>query len=247
MKGYLLIVSAMFLTFFVQAQNNFSIGVQGGISGLRATTIPTQQDLGGFQAHRSVDANVQAFFRYYFSPTWALRSSVGIMGLSTEEEYLNSSYGRKNRGIHPAVGLSLDRFFELGTGTYGIIASFGISSVFLNDKAGWSRLIQSEEGVRIGSHVFADATGNRTTILAHDVSYNTRNTSLLWHLRPELGVYRKINNHRLSLSLIAGLALGQPLYVHDFRSISLLGDFYSAKHQFSGSFLGLHVGYEFLF
>ncbi|EOZ97992.1 hypothetical protein A33Q_1499 [Indibacter alkaliphilus LW1] len=247
MKRQIFLLSILFLTFSSHAQERLSVGVQGGISKLISNTKESSNHLESFNAAGSIDANGGVFGRYYFAPNLAVRAGFGVMGMSTAREYLNTKYGRSNRGVNPSVNLSLDRLIPFGSGSWGLLASFGFQGTYLGQNAGEVIRNQSEEGYRLGAHLQTDSDGNVSSILGHDVVYATRQNSTLLHLRPEIGLYKQVGKNRFYTSFIYGIALGEDLYVKDYRSISLMGNFYSTKHRFSGDFALLQVGYEFLF
>lgn len=235
------------MSFQTMAQSRFAIGVQGGVSRLSSETIAVSDQLNGFNAIGSEDANVFIFSRYYFLSNWSARFGVGVMGLSTAHQFENSKFGRINNGVNGQFLLSIDRFIPFGSSNWGGLVSLGLNGVYLGESAGEISRITSEEGARIGAHLIPDVNGNVGSIMGHDVEYFTRDSEFLVHLRPEVGIYRKFDRQILSLSFVYGHAIGKPLYKNDYNRISLHQQDFSSKHQFSGSFVAVQVGYEFQF
>tara|TARA_R110002020_G_scaffold451301_1_gene665176 strand:+ start:989 stop:1366 length:378 start_codon:yes stop_codon:yes gene_type:complete len=124
--------------------------------------------------------------------------------------------------------------------------SFGLGAIRSGFEGSNDFELESEEGIQFG-YTSRNASGEVSELLAHDIHYQINDHKMLYHMRPEVGLYKNFGQHKVLASLLYAFNLRQPLIKIDYSSISYFKEFYSAQYQLSGSFASLKLGYEYSF
>lgn len=234
----------------VFGQSRFSIGFQGGISKLSTFSSSLGNDLPEFSPRSTVSGVGSIYGSYSMNRNWFAKVGVGAMhlGMSTTLEGLQGnvrSLGRQT--LNPQLAGSFGKNFLFEKNGWGSYLAVGISMTKLDLSGERVYSLVSDEGLRFQGVIVRNDQGDFGEILAHDMRvYNTRK-DVLWHVRPEVGVFKQFGKNKVSLAFIYGYQLREELYVVGYNSLSLFEGNYSEIHGTSGSFVSLQMGYEFSF
>jgi hypothetical protein len=231
-------------------QNRFSVGLQGGISKLSTFSGSLGNDLPEFSPSGTVSGVGMIYGNYTLNRNWFTRLGFGGMHLglsSTFEGSQGNVQSLGNQTFNPQLTGSFGKNFLFGESGWGSYLSLGISmtKLKLNDERVYS--LESDEGIRFQGVIVSNDQGNFGEVLAHNMRiFNTAN-DMLWHVRPEVGLFKQIGNSKISLAFIYGYQLREELYVVSYNSLSFFERSYSETHGSSGSFVSFQLGYEFSF
>ncbi|MBA4302503.1 hypothetical protein SAMN03080617_00986 [Algoriphagus alkaliphilus] len=250
MKKLLIVIFFFSLLDTTFGQSRFSIGIQGGVSKLSTFSGTLGNELPGFSPKSTVSGLGQIHGTYTMNSNLFARVGVGGMhlGMSTTMEGLQGNVlSLGNQTLNPQLIASLGKNFQFGTGGWGGYLAAGISMTKLDLSGERIYSLESEEGIRFQGALVTNDQGAVGEVLAHNMRiYNTGN-NILWHVRPEVGVFKQIGKSKISLAFIYGYQLREELYVVSYNSLSLFEGNYSETHGTSGSFVSLQMGYEFSF
>lgn len=248
MKSSIVLILFCLAVFPSYSQSKIAVGFQGGRSSLVPETVGTPNQLSNFNAKGAGGVNMLVYGRYYFQPNWSVRAGGGIIGYRSAHTHVVVSQTRTGfRGVQPQIMAGLDYHLSFGESNFGVIFSAGLnaSRAHLYD----NRTISSEEGYPLTGIMGLNEDGEliNAGVLGHDVDYLYSGQKTLLHLRPEVTLFKQLGKHKLLASFVYGYALKEPILTADYKSISYQGEYYSARHRFSGSFTALQLGYEFSF
>lgn len=250
MKKLVLLVFILLLSSVSFSQSRVSLGLQGGISMLRTNSTSIGSDLPAFTPIGTPSGSGQVLLRYSLKNNWFLGAGVGVMhfGMSTT---LNGIKGGKRslggQTLNPQLIASFGKEFYFGESKWGSYASAGISNTRLAIKGDRVYSLISEEGVRFQGVMIREDQSTVSEILAHDMRVFQTRKDAIWHIRPELGIFRKLGKNRVYASFTYGLALGEGLYSVSYNSISFKEERYSESHGATGSFFAGQLGYQIYF
>lgn len=225
------------------SQSKFAVGFQVGRSSLVPETIEIPNQLPSFEAMGAGGVNMIIYGRYYFHPNWSIRMGGGIIGYKSA--YFNNSISMTNSGfggVKPQVMTGIDYHLCFRKSNIGVILSAGLNANRAHRYD--NSTIVSEEGFPL---IIFIAWPDDLSLYGHEVEYNYSTQKTLLHFRPEVTLFKQLGRHKLLASLVYGHALKEPISTTDYRSISYSGEYYAARHRFSGSFTALQLGYEFRF
>ncbi len=224
------------------------VGLQGGRSSLIPETVVVPNQMSDFNARGAGGVHMLVYGRYHFQPNWSVRLGGGIIGYRSAHSHTSFPLTRTSfRGVKPQIMASLDYQLLFGESNLGVIFSAGINAIRAHEHE--NRVISSEEGYPLTA-VRArgdDGEGINAGVLGHEVNYLYSDQKTVLHLRPEVTLFKQLGRHKLLASFVLGYAIREPILIVDYNSISYQGEFYSARHKFSGSFTALQLGYEFSF
>lgn len=232
------------------SQSRFSIGFQGGMSKLTTFSSNYENDLPGFSPRGSRSGIGWIYAKYDLKSDFFLKLGVGGMhfGITSELDGVQGNvFSIGNQTLNPQIIFSGGKEIYFGHKGWGSYLSAGLSLTRLN--LGEQRVFSefSEEGMRFQGVIVSDGQGGFGEILANDIrSFNT-SKDLLYHLRPEIAVFKKFGNQRLSLAFIYGYKFGEELYVVNYNKLSYFESNYTASHGTTGSFTSFQLGYELSF
>lgn len=247
MKKSILLFTLVILANPLLAQNRFAIGYQGGISKLSPETVTVPNQLQSFEARGAGGVHMLLYGRYFLNHSLSFRLGGGINSMMTSNRMENqNNYNSSFSGVKGQAMASIDYDIPFGESKYGVIASLGLN-ITNNPSSLKNQEIISDEGVVYSGLRIRQDDGSleERVILLHEMETYGSGGDFVYHIRPELAVYRMMGKHRIFASVIYGHALGKDFYVVDYRDISFMGDRHAARHRFSGSFTAFQIGYEF--
>lgn len=250
MKILTLMTVAIILSSSSFGQSRFSLGVQGGLNRLNTFTGSQGNELPAFSPESTLGGVGQVYLQYSFQKDWFARLGFGMMQLRMGTSLLGISgevttLGGQN--LNPQVISTFGKAFNIGEKGWGIYLAGGVSitNLDLNEPRIYS--LSSEEGIRVQGIVMRNVTGAQSEVLAHDMRvYNTRKDNM-WHLRPEVGFFKRMGRSKISAAFIYGFNISEELYSVSYNSISYFGERYTEGHGTTGSFTSYQLGYEFSF
>ncbi len=234
----------------VFGQNRFSIGIQGGVSKLSTFSGSLGNDLPDFSPRSTVSGVGLIYGSYSMNRNWFARVGVGGMhfGLTT---IMDGSQGNVlslgGQTLNPQLTGSFGKNLLFGKKGWGSYVAVGISMTKLDLNEDRVYSLESEDGLRFQGVIVSNNQGDFGEVLAHDMRVYNTGKDILWHVRPEVGIFKQFGKHKVSLAFIYGYKLREELYVVSYNSLSLFEGNYSEMHGTSGSFVSLQIGYEFSF
>lgn len=231
-------------------QSRFSIGIQGGVSKLSTFSGSLGNELPAFSPKSTVSGVGQIYGNYTMNGNWFARVGVGAMhlGMSTTMEGLQGNVlSLGSQTLNPQLIASLGKNFKFGNGGWGGYLAAGISMTKLDLNGERIYSLESEEGIRFQGALVTNDQGDVGEILVHDMRVYNTVKDILWHIRPEVGIFKQFGKNKVSLAFMYGYQLREELYVVSYNSLSLFEGNYSETHGTSGSFVSLQMGYEFSF
>ncbi|MDE0560636.1 hypothetical protein OU792_11600, partial [Algoriphagus sp. NF] len=158
--------------------------------------------------------------------------------------------GTKSLGgqtLNPQLIASIGKDLYFGDSKWGTYVSAGISTTRLSIDGERVYSLISEEGIRFQGVMIREDQSTVSELLAHDMRVFQTRKDAIWHIRPEVGVFRILGKNRIYASFTYGLALGEGLYSVSYSSISFKGERYSEYHDATGSFFAAQLGYQINF
>jgi hypothetical protein len=246
----LTLIFGILLSSFSFGQSKFSLGVQGGLNRLNTSSGLQENELPAFAPVSTMSGIGQVYLQYSFQKNWFARIGFGAMQLRMGTSLLGingmvTTLGGQN--LNPQVISTLGKAFIIGEQGWGIYLAGGVSMTNLKINGERIYSLASEEGIRVQGILMRNVTGAQSEVLAHDMRiYNTQKDNL-WHLRPEIGVFKRMGRSKISAAFIYGFNISEELYSVSYNSISYFGERYTEGHSASGSFISYQLGYEFSF
>lgn len=250
MKPLLALIFGVFLSSISLGQSKFSIGIQGGFSRLNTFASSPSTELPEFSPESTISGIGQIYGKYTLGQDWFARLGFGLMhfGISTSLEGIRgnvSSLGGQT--LNPQVVTTFGKEIKFGKSGWGAYLAAGVSLTNFNLEGSRIYSLSSEEGITFQGVIIRNDLGDVSEVLAHDMRvFNTRDKNL-WHIRPEVGLFKLLGRSRLSAAFIYGHKLGEDLYSISYNSISYFDQNYTESHGTSGSFTSFQLGYEFTF
>jgi hypothetical protein len=251
MKSYIILLLGILISSFSFGQGRYSIGVQGGLLQLNTFSSSGSNEVPGFSPLGTLSGTGQVYGKYFIGNKSFAKLGLGLihLGMTTTLEGIKSgnvaSIGGRtlNRQVIAAFGQD----FNLGKNGWGFYWSGGISLTKLNLEGDRVYSLSSEEGIRFQGIIIKNNQGDASELLAYDMRvFKTRHQSI-WHLRPELGIFKHLGRSRISASYIYAYQLREEPYSVYYNSLSYFGKNYSASHGTSGSFSSIQLAYEIRF
>jgi hypothetical protein len=250
MKKLVLLVFSFLLSSISFSQSRVSVGVQGGISTLHTNSTSSGADLSAFSPVGTPSGVGQVLVKYSLKKNWFVGAGFGVMhfGMSTTLNGIKG--GTKSLGgqtLNPQLMASFGKDFYFGESKWGTYISAGISTTRLSINGERVYSLISEEGIRFQGVMIREDQSTVSELLAHDMRVFQTRKDAIWHIRPEVGIFRKLGKNRVYASFTYGLALGEGLYSVSYNSISFKGERYSEFHGATGSFFAAQLGYQIYF
>lgn len=247
MKKLVLLVFSFLLSSISFSQSRVSVGVQGGISTLRTNSTSSGSDLSDFIPIGTLSGVGQVLLKYSFEKNWFVGAGVGVIhfGMSTTLNGIKG--GTKSLGgqtLNPQLMASFGKDFYFGDSKWGAYVSAGISSTRLSIKGERVYSLICEEGIRFQGVLIREDQNTVNELLAHDMRVFQTRKEAIWHIRPEIGLFRKLGKNRVYASFTYGLPIGEGLYSVSYNSISFKGERFSEFHSATGSFFAAQLGYQ---
>lgn len=245
------VVVFFFLLYSVSfGQSRYSIGAQGGVSMLRTSSISLGNEFPSFSPKGTPSGQGQVYVKYSMKRGWFGTVGIGVMHLgmsSTLSGIQGASQSLGGQTLNPQLSTSFGKAFLFGKGKWGSYISAGISMTILALSGERIYSLVSDPGIPFQGVLIRDDQNSVNEILAHDMRVFYTRKDKIWHIRPEVGVFRQFGNSRVFASCIYGLGFSEGLYTVSYNSISYKGERYSEMHGASGSFVSLQFGYEISF
>ena len=250
MKGFILAIFLFLLIGISFGQGRFSVGFQGGINKLSTFSSQSVEELPGFSPYGTVSGVGLIFGSYEMNKNWFTKIGVGgvHLGMGTR---LNGTSGNVQSLGNQTINLQLVGSFGknifFGNKGWGSYLATGISMTQLDLSGDRVYTKESTDGIRFQGVIVTNGQGDSGEVLANNMRvYNTRK-NVLWHIRPELGVFKQFRKQKISLAFIYGYQLREELFVVNYNSLSFFEKNYSEMHGATGSFVSLQLGYEIKF
>jgi hypothetical protein len=250
MKILTLMAFAIIFSLSSFAQSRFSLGVQGGLNRLNANSRSQPNELPGFSPASPWSGMGQVYLQYSFGKDWFTRAGFGVMELRVAqwiEGIRGSAIRLGGQELNPQLIATVGKAFEIKNSGWGVYLAGGVSATKLTIDGPriYSKL--SEEGIGTNNVTIRNDQGGVDEVLAHDMRvYNTQK-DYLWHLRPELGVFKRLGRSKISVAFTYGFNFSEELYTVTYNSISYRGQRYTDGFSVSGSYVSWQLGYEFNF
>lgn len=247
MKKLFLFVFSLLLSSVSFSQSRVSVGVQGGISTLRTNSISLGSDLSAFTPIGTASGLGQLLVKYSLREKWFVGAGVGVMHFGMSTKLSGIKGGTKSLGgqtLNPQLMVSIGKDLNFGESNWGAYVSAGISTTRFSITGDRVYSLISEEGLRFQGVMLREDQSTVSELLAHDMRVFQTRKEAIWHIRPEIGLFRKLGKNRVYASFTYGLPLGEGLYSVSYNSISFKGERFSEFHSATGSFFAAQLGYQ---
>lgn len=253
-KLNLTIIFALFLSVISIAQDSkWSAGFQAGRTQLIGFTRVSYEQIPDFEAQGMGGVNIQFYGRYNIYKRVSVYASGGINNLVSGMRF-QGKRGRNfgTRGVTPQYFVGIDYDIPFGDSGFGIISkiAYGITGSNARDK-NMARYEMYDDGPPLIGYQWIEdeLTGNfeDRSIYMREVRISASDYKFMYHIRPELSIYKKYERHQFSLSAVFALALGRDFYTENYLDLQFKGNRHTASHHFGGHYTALLFGYEFRF
>lgn len=251
------IIPAIILGFLnlntVHAQESkWSVGFQAGRTQLIGFTGMSYEQIPGFEAQGMGGVNMQIYGRYNVYNRVSVFASGGINNLVSGMRF-EGNRGRNfgTRGVTPQYFVGMDYDLPFGRSGFGVISrlAYGITGSNARQLDGVRYQMYEDGAPVIGSSITDQLTGNveDRSIYMKIVEISASDYRFIYHFRPELSLYKKIDRHQFSLSAVFAIAPERNFYTERHLDLSFKGNRHTAYHHFGGHYTALLFGYEFRF
>jgi hypothetical protein len=250
MKGFTLSIFLFFLIGFSFGQSKFSVGFQGGVSKLSTFSSQSMEELPGFSPYGTLSGVGLIYGAYEMNKNWFTKIGVGgvHLGMGSKLNGINGNVqSLGNQTINLQLVGSLGKNFFIGNKGWGSYLGAGISMTQLDLSGDRVYTQENADGIRFQGVVVTNGQGDMGEVLANNLRIYNTSKNVLWHIRPELGVFKQFGKQKISLAFIYGYKLREELFVVNYNSLSFFEKNYSEMHGTTGSFVSLQLGYEIKF
>ncbi len=235
--------------FTANAQERFGLGIQGGRSVVIGETLPTSMPLMGFNAKGNGGANISVYLRYRLSENLGALAGGGINSLIPSGRFMNADTGGKLPGKQPHFFAGIDYDLQISNSRFGFLPKLVLGFTG-NPQERKHRNFISEKGEIFQLHgvsVPNSSVINIHYLYLHSLQTHGSKNNIIFHVRPEIALYKNVGKHRILISGMYGYALGDDYYVRNYKELSYREERYNSVHRFKGSYYALILGFEFGF
>jgi hypothetical protein len=247
------IIFVLFLSVISIAQDSkWSLGFQAGRTQLIGFTRGSFQQIPDFEAQGMGGVNIQLYARYNVYKRVSVYASGGINNLVSGMRF-QGKRGRNfgTKGVTPQYFVGIDYDIPFGESGFGVISriAYGITGSNAREM-NLDRYTSENEGFPvIGSIAVDQLTGEREDLMIYikDVQILASDYKFIYHIRPELSIYKKYGPHQFSISAVYALAPDRNFYTENFFHLEYKENRHTGSHHFGGHYTALLFGYEFRF
>lgn len=237
----------------VAQDSKWSMGFQAGRTQLIGYTGISYEQIPEFEAQGMGGVNIQLYGRYNLYKRVSIYGSGGINNLVSGMRF-QGKRGRnfKTTGVTPQYFIGIDYDIPFGESGFGIISkiAYGMTGSNARDK-NLARYQMYDDGPPvIGNNYILDPLTDNIedrAIYMREVRIRASDYKFIYHIRPELSLYKKYDRHQFSISAVFALAPDRNFYTEEHLSLEYKGNRHTAYHSFEGSYTALLFGYEFRF
>lgn len=233
--------------------SKWSVGFQAGRTQLIGYTGISYEQIPEFEAQGMGGVNIQLYGRYNIYKKVSVYASGGINNLVSGMRF-QGKRGRNfgTRGVTPQYFVGIDYDIPFGDSGFGVISklAYGITGSNARDKNGARYQMYDDGPPVIGYRIIRDPLTENIedrSIYMREVQIRASDYKFIYHVRPELSIYKKYDRHQFSISAVFALAPDRDFYTENHYHLEFKGNRHTAYHHFGGHYTALLFGYEFRF
>jgi len=245
----IILILTLLSTYTQGQESKWSLGIQAGRTQLIGYSDLSFAYLETLEAQGMGGVNIQLYGRFNFYKRASVFASGGINNMVSGMRF----QGKRGRnfgtsGVTSQFFVGLDYEIPFGNSGFGIISKLAYGITGSNARElNLERYTMDEGFPVIGTIAVHPLTGEQEDLFVYikDVQLSASEYKYIYHIRPELSIYKKYDRHQFSLSAIFALAPDRDFYTESYYHLEFKGGRHTANHHFGGHYTALLFGYEF--
>jgi len=233
------------------AQSKWSVGFQGGRSQLVGHDSNTFRQLEEYDAVGMGGVNFQIYGKFRIKENLALYAGGGINNLVTGHRFDGFKRANgSNKGSEVQYFVGTEYNLKFGESGFGLLGRFSFAIMGNNGSHRGVSSFESAEGIRWLGRVEVDPVSGDIddgVVYLKKGEFSNSSARFLMHLRPEIGFYKDIKKHRITVSAMFAQAPKRDFRINQYLDLTYRGERRTASHRFGGHYSAILVGYEFRF
>jgi len=247
----LLIIALSLMCGSAIAQSKWSVGFQGGRSQLVGHDGNSFKQLVEYDAVGIGGVNFQLFGKFRVKENLAFYAGIGINNLVTGYRFDGPRRASgSNEGSEIQLFLGTEYNLKFGESGFGLLGRFSVAMTGNNGAHRGSSSFESEEGLPwVGSVEVDQLSGDIDDgrVYLKNGEFSNSSAQFMLHLRPEIGFYKDIKKHRITVTAMFAQAPARDFRINQYLDLTYRGERRTAYHRFGGHYSAILVGYEFRF